>query len=77
MHIVRRIERVISGNFGDWRSVGGAISEFRIDHGPGYRVDYTRRGKVVVILLCCGDKRTQTKGIRKAKEIAETSEDCG
>jgi hypothetical protein len=54
---------------------GAAVNELRIDHGPGYRVYYTRRGKAVVILLCGGDKRTQSKDIRKAKEIAETLED--
>jgi putative addiction module killer protein len=75
LQIVRRIKRVAAGNFGDSKSVGGAVSELRVDHGPGYRVCYTRRGKVVVILLCGGDKRTQNKDIRKAKEIAETLED--
>jgi putative addiction module killer protein len=49
--------------------------EFRIDHGPGYRVYFTRRGQTVVILLCGGDKRTQSKDIRKAMEIAEALED--
>lgn len=75
LQIVRRISRVAAGNFGDTKSVGGAVNELRIDHGPGYRVYYTRRGKAVVILLCGGDKRTQSKDIRKAKEIAETLED--
>ena len=75
LQIVRRIGRVAAGNFGDAKSVGGAVSELRIDHGSGYRVYYTRRGKVVVILLCGGDKRTQSRDIRKAKEIAETLED--
>ena len=75
MQIVRRISRVAAGNFGDAKSVGGAVNELRIDHGPGYRVYCTRRGKAVVILLCGGDKRTQSKDIRKAKEIAETLED--
>jgi putative addiction module killer protein len=75
LQIVRRIKRAAAGNFGGSKSVGGAVSELRIDHGPGYRVYYTRRGKVVVILLCGGDKRTQNKDIRKAKEIAETLED--
>jgi putative addiction module killer protein len=75
LQIVRRVSRVAAGNFGDAKSVGGAVSELRIDHGPGYRVYYTRRGKAVVILLCGGDKRTQSKDIRKAKEIAETLED--
>ncbi|UTD27878.1 addiction module antitoxin RelB [Bradyrhizobium sp. WD16] len=75
LQIVRRISRVAAGNFGDAKSVGGAVSELRIDHGPGYRLYYTRRGKAVVILLCGGDKRTQSKDIRKAQEIAETLED--
>ena len=59
----------------DAKSVGGAVNELRIDHGPGYRVYYTRRGKAVVILLCGGDKRTQSKDIRKARDIAKTLED--
>ena len=74
LQIVRRISRVAAGNFGDAKSVGGAVNELRIDHGPGYRVYDTRRGKAVV-LLCGGDKRTQSKDIRKAKDIAETLED--
>jgi putative addiction module killer protein len=75
LQIVRRISRVAAGNFGDAKSVGGAVSELRIDHGPGYRVYFTRRGKAIVILLCGGDKRTQSKDIRKAQEITETLED--
>ena len=74
LQIVRRISRVAAGNFGDAKSVGGAVNELRIDHGPGYR-DLSRRGKAVVVLLCAGDKRTQSKDIRKAKEIAEALED--
>jgi probable addiction module antidote protein/putative addiction module killer protein len=42
LQIVRRISRVAGGNFGDAKSVGGAVNELRIDHGPGYRVYYTR-----------------------------------
>jgi putative addiction module killer protein len=49
--------------------------ELRIDHGPEYRVYFTRRGQTVVILLCGGDKRTQSKDIRKAMEITEALED--
>jgi putative addiction module killer protein len=43
--VVRRISRVAAGNTGDAESVGGSISELRIDHGPGYRVYFTRRGQ--------------------------------
>ena len=52
----------------------------RIDYGPGYRVYYVQQGKVVVILLCGGDKRTQERDIRIALEIAlslqERYDDC-
>jgi putative addiction module killer protein len=75
LHIVRRISRVAAGNTGDAKSVGGTVSELRIDHGPGYRVYFTRRGHALVILLCGGDKRTQSRDIRKAVEIAERLED--
>jgi len=75
LHIVRRIARVAGGNLGDAKSVGGAVSELRIDHGPGYRVYFTRRGAVLVILLCGGDKRTQSRDIKKATEIAGKLED--
>lgn len=75
LQIVRRIDRIAAGNFGDAKSVGGAVKELRIDYGPGYRVYYTQRGDTVVILLCGGDKRTQSKDIRRAKEIAEALED--
>ncbi|MCA6105175.1 addiction module killer protein [Bradyrhizobium sp. WSM 4400] len=63
-----------NGNFGDSRSAGGAVSELRIGHGPGYRVYYIRRqGRV--ILLCGRDKRTQSRDVRKAKAIAQILED--
>lgn len=58
-----------SGLFGDVKPVGGSVSELRIDHGPGYRLYFTQRGRAVVILLCGGDKRTQRADIRKAKEL--------
>ena len=74
LHIVRRISRVAAGNTGDAKSVGGPVSELRIDYGPGYRVYFTRRGQTLVILLCGGDKRTQSRDIRKAVEIADKLE---
>lgn len=75
LHIVRRLSRVAAGNTGDAKSVGGSVSELRIDYCPGYRVYFTRHGQMVVILLCGGDKRTQSRDIRKAMEITEKLED--
>ena len=65
-----RIRRLSLGNPGDARSVGQGVSELRIDYGPGYRVYFTRRGELVVILLAGGDKRTQGRDIKTAIELA-------
>jgi putative addiction module killer protein len=68
--IAKRIDRLAQGNFGDAKSVGGGVSELRFDFGPGYRVYYTMRGQVVVILLCGGDKgRDIERAVALAKEI--------
>jgi putative addiction module killer protein len=68
--IQARIERLALGNAGDVRPVGEAVSEMRIDYGPGYRVYYTKRGRDVVILLAGGDKRTQAADIKTALGLA-------
>jgi putative addiction module killer protein len=68
--IQSRLDRFALGNPGDVRAVGEGISEMRIDYGPGYRVYFMQRGRVVVILLCGGDKSTQRKDILRAKAIA-------
>lgn len=69
--IVARIRRVELGNLGDTKSVGGGVSELRIDYGPGYRVYFTKRGNTLVILLCGGDKKTQKRDIETAKRMAK------
>ena len=69
--IAARLRRVELGNFGDVKPVGSGVSELRIDYGPGYRVYLTQRGLEVVILLAGGDKRTQSKDIEAAIEMAK------
>jgi putative addiction module killer protein len=68
--IEARILRLSRGNPGDVKPVGSGVSEMRIDYGPGYRVYYTRRDRLVLLLLCGGDKRTQDADIKRAIEIA-------
>lgn len=68
--IAARIQRLAFGNPGDVKPVGGGIVEMRIDYGPGYRVYYVARGKVLVVILCGGDKSTQKRDIARAKAIA-------
>jgi putative addiction module killer protein len=67
--IVKRIARFELGLFGDAKSVGGGVSEMRVDYGPGYRVYFTRRGAEVVILLCGGDKGSQARDIARAQSM--------
>ncbi|OSK15968.1 putative addiction module killer protein [Escherichia coli M056] len=64
-----RIRRLKNGNFGDVEPVGDGFSEMRIHEGKGYRVYMKNKGKIVVILLCGGDKSTQQKDINRAKAI--------
>jgi putative addiction module killer protein len=68
--IARRIDRLRAGNSGDVKPVGAGVSELRIDCGPGYRVYFVRRGPVVVVLLCGGDKSTQDRDIKQAIQMA-------
>ena len=69
--IAKRIDRIAQGNFGDAKSVGGGVSELRFAFGPGYRVYYTLRDNVVVILLCGGDKGSQARDIERATAMAK------
>jgi putative addiction module killer protein len=50
--------------------VGDGVSELRIHYGPGYRVYFQQRGNALVVLLCGGDKRTQSRDIETAKRLA-------
>lgn len=68
--IAQRIVRVEAGLMGDVRSVGDAVSELRIDYGPGYRLYFVQRGRVLVVLLCGGDKGSQRRDIARAKKLA-------
>jgi putative addiction module killer protein len=73
--IASRLDRLAYGHEGDVESVGKGISELRIHFGLGYRIYFHRHGRAIVVLLCGGDKSTQTKDIKAAKRLlAEWSE---
>lgn len=69
--ITKRLGRAKLGNFGDVSPVGSGVSEMRFFIGPGYRLYYLIRGGKIIVMLCGGDKSTQEKDIKKAKELAE------
>jgi len=70
IRIAARLRLAEAGNLGDWQPVGGAVSELRIDFGPGYRLYFTRRGKLLIVMLAGGDKSSQKRDIKRAQGIA-------
>ena len=71
VRIAARLDRIeTTGNLGDSQSVGGDVSELRFNVGPGYRVYFTRKGNTIVVLLCAGDKDTQSRDIARARRMA-------
>lgn len=63
-----RLTKLMMGNFGKWRSVGGGVIELKEDFGPGYRIYVAEDWPVWVVVLCGGDKSSQASDIRRAKE---------
>ncbi|MGH7976421.1 MAG: type II toxin-antitoxin system RelE/ParE family toxin [Limisphaerales bacterium] len=64
-----RLARVRAGNFGDYKSVGGGVFELRISFGPGLRVYYGLHGQKIVVLIGGGEKRSQSRDIRRAQQL--------
>lgn len=69
--IVARLMRLAADLPGDVEPVGDGVSELRIHYGPGYRVYFQRRGNVLIVLLCGGDKGLQARDIAAAKTLAK------
>ena len=69
--ILRRIQRIKTGNLGSNHFCRDGVWELVIDIGPGYRVYYAMSENVVVLLLCAGSKRTQQQDIDKAVEYLQ------
>lgn len=70
--ILTHIRSVSLGNLGDVEPVGEGVSELRIHCGPGYRIYFTKRGKAMVLLLVGGDKSSQKKDIKLARQMAKS-----
>ena len=66
VQIVKRVNRIGQGNFGDHKFCRDGVWELRVDVGAGYRVYYAQSGSQVVLLLAGGDKRSQDADIERA-----------
>lgn len=71
VRIAARLRLIEAGSLGDWKSVGGGVAELRVHVGPGYRVYFSRRGDLLIVILAGGDKSTQARDIRRAKQLLE------
>jgi putative addiction module killer protein len=72
--IASRLDRLAYGHVGDVRNIGDSVSELRIHYGPGYRIYFAKHGNAVIVLLCGGDKGSQTRDMRAKQLLAEWSE---
>ena len=76
VRIAARLRQAEAGSLGDWQPIEGEVSEMRVHYGPGYRLYFLRRGRVIVIMLNAGDKSSQKRDIRRALKLAaELGED--
>jgi len=74
VRIAARLRLAEAGNLGDWKSVGGEVSEMKVNFGPGYRLYFARRGSILIVMLAGGDKSTQAKDIKRAQKILKELE---
>ena len=69
--IIKRIRTISLGTFGDVLSLDNGLFEAKIHYGPGYRLYFVNSGKRIIIMLCGGDKSSQKRDIKKARELAK------
>ncbi|MGE4266344.1 MAG: type II toxin-antitoxin system RelE/ParE family toxin [Deferribacterales bacterium] len=69
LRILRRLDRIAMGNFGDHKQIDGNVYELRFFFGSGYRIYFGKDGETLVVLLCGGDKSSQNKDIETARSL--------
>lgn len=74
LRIVARLRLAEAGNLGDWKPVGNEVSEMRIAFGPGYRLYFTKRQNILIVMLAGGDKSTQARDIKRAQKLLQQLE---
>jgi putative addiction module killer protein len=73
--LATRLRKAQLGNLGDVASVGSGVFEMREHFGPGWRMYYVRRERILIVMLGGGDKSTQRTDIATAIKLAATLED--
>ena len=74
--VINALNRAEEGNFGDHHAVGKGVSEMRLHYGPGYRVYYTIRKRIVVVVLAGGTKKTQDSDLKQVYTMLEEDDNA-
>ncbi len=74
LRIAARLRLAEAGNLGDWKTIDGALAEMRVYVGAGYRLYFTRKANVLIVMLAGGDKSSQSRDIARAKRILKELE---
>ena len=74
VRIAARLRLAEAGNLGDWKVVGGEVSEMRVVFGPGYRLYFTQRGSILILMLAGGAKCAHASDIKRAQRILKELE---
>jgi len=74
LRIVARLRLAEAGNLGDWKPVGHQVSEMRVAFGPGYRLYFTKRQNILIVMLAGGDKSSQARDIKRAQKLLQQLE---
>ena len=74
VRIAARLRLAEAGSLGDWKPVGNEVSEMRVAFGPGYRLYFTRRESILIVMLSGGDKSSQARDIKRAQRILKQLE---
>jgi putative addiction module killer protein len=72
IRLLRRLDKVSSGNLGDVKAVSEGVYEMREHFGAGWRMYYVQRGSLLLLMLGGGDKATQSADIAKAITLSKT-----
>ncbi len=65
--VKERLDRLALGNPGDHKKLNANISELRLKFGAGYRIYYAEEYYQTVLVLCGGNKSSQSKDIKQAQ----------
>ena len=74
VRIAARLRLAEAGSLGDWKPVGNEVSEMRVAFGPGYRLYFTRRQSILIVMLAGGDKSSQARDIKRAQRTLKQLE---